>query len=276
MSLGLRGGQFGALFGNQQLKTGNTTLAEPFDDQAFVSRLQKLVSMLGSEQPGEAEAARRKLLDHLGAHRLSLTDVANRLRNGASQRPANGASFTQGAREMSLERQLSIARTAKQDADSALRRAEARLAETQQVLQQAAFDVGRALRGQARARFLAAIGWMAAAIACVLLMLQSARVPPAWMVHPRTAPKAMVALHAEEPDRTDTVMRLAPGEHYGTVLVQDLPVRLNPNDDAGVRAFLNRGMRVVIEQQARVGAQNWLEIRSVTGSGWVRGEDVLH
>lgn len=232
--------------------------------------------MLGSEQPGEAEAARRKLLDHLGTHRLSLTDVAIRLRQGAAQRPNNGASFTQGAREMSLERQLSIARVAKQDADSALRRAESRLAETQQVLQQAAFDVGRALRGQARARFSAALGWMAAAIACALLMLQSILMPPSWLVHPRGAPRAMVVLHAEEPDRTDIVMRLAPGEHYGTVLVQDLPVRLNPNDDAGVRAFLNRGMRVVIEQQARVGAQNWLQIRSVTGAGWVRGGDVLH
>jgi hypothetical protein len=58
--------------------------------------------------------------------------------------------------------------------------------------------------------------------------------------------------------------------------VQDLAMRLGPNDDAGVRAFLNRGMRVVIEQQVRVGLQTWLLIRSVTGSGWVRSGDILH
>jgi hypothetical protein len=258
------------------LGIGILKLAEPFDDVAFVSRLQKLVSMLGSEQPGEAEAARRKLLEHLGSHRLSLTDVAMRLRDGAAKGANNGASFTQGAREMSLERQLSIARAAKQEMESDLRRSEYQRAEMQQALQQAAFDVGRALGGQARARLLAALGWLAAAIGGVTIVLVLARMPAGWLSHRQGATSPVVVGRADAPEGSDFVMRLAPGEHYGTVLVQDLAVRLNPNEDAGVRAFLNRGMRVVIEQQVRVGLQNWLLIRSVTGSGWVRGGDVLH
>ena len=78
------------------------------------------------------------------------------------------------------------------------------------------------------------------------------------------------------PAADEASLRLAPGESFGTVLVQDLAIRLSPSEDAGVRAFLNRGMRVVVEQQVRLGLQNWLLVRSVTGSGWVRGGDVLH
>jgi hypothetical protein len=251
-------------------------LAEPFDDSAFVSRLQKLVSMLGSEQPGEAEAARRKLVDHLSSHRLSLTDIAMRLRDSAGKGVSNGASFTQGAREMSLERQLSIARAAKLDIEADLRRSEYQRSELQQAMQQAAFDVGRALRGQARARLLAALGWLSAAIAGVLVLLVTAKAPAGWVAHTQVVPRPAAVGRTDVAEGTELIMRLAPGEHYGTVLVQDLAVRLNPNDDAGIRAFLNRGMHVVIEQQVRVGPQIWLLIRSVTGSGWVRGGDVLH
>jgi hypothetical protein len=240
-----------------------------------MSRLQKLVSMLGSEQPGEAEAARRKLVEHLGTHRLSLTDVAMRLRDSGRVAPPPTASFTQGAREQSLERQLSIARGAKLEVESELRRAQLQVNNLQQALQQAAFDVGRALRGQAQARLLASLGWVAAAIAAVLVLLLAARMPAEQLIHPRAAQRATQALRAN-PEAGEQVMQLAPGEHYGIVLIQDMPVRLTPNEDAGVRAFLNRGMRVVIEQQARVGMQSWLLIRSVTGSGWVRGGDVLH
>lgn len=258
--------------------TGTTILAEPFDDAAFVTRLQKLLSMLGSEQPGEAEAARRKLMEHLGAHRLSLTDVGMRLKDRArpAAPPSPAGSFTQGAREQALERQLGIARNARMEAESELRRAQTQIADLQRALQEAAFEVGRSLRGRGQARLLASLGWVAAAVAAVMVLLLMARLPPQELLHPRAAQHPAQGVRAQAPDEADMLMRLSPGEHYGIVLVQDLPVRLNPNDDAGVRAFLNRGMRVVIEQQARVGMQSWLQIRSVTGSGWVRGGDVLH
>jgi hypothetical protein len=235
------------------------------------------MSLLGSEQPGEAEAARRKLVEHLNAHRLSLTDVGQRLRDGARPAANGGASFTGGARELGLERQLSIARAARAEAEAELRRVQIQVHELQAALQQSAFDVGRILRGQGRARALAGLGWTAAALALLMLLATLSRVPTRMILHPITAEsRPAPASRAQEEDSADSLMRLAPGEHYGVVLVQDLPLRLNPNDDAPVRAFLNRGMRVVIEQLVHIGPQSWLQIRSVTGTGWVRGGDVLH
>jgi hypothetical protein len=70
---------------------------------------------------------------------------------------------------------------------------------------------------------------------------------------------------------------LAAGERFGTVLVQDLAVRLTPNEFSSIRAFLNRGMRVVVvARQVSAGTQDWLFIRSITGSGWVRSGDISY
>ena len=242
---------------------------DPFSDTAFVSRLQKLLPMLASEQPGEADAARRKLLEHLGHHRLSLTDLALRLPAGRQ------ASFTQGAREMALERQLHIARISRQEAESDTQRAMVQVAELRHTMQQISFDTVRALQSQARTRLIAVAGWLLLAVLAALTMadhlhrngvLQGEAVVASdrSMLRPDTAPSK------------DAALILSPGESFGTVLVQDLAIRYSASDEAGVRAFLNRGMRVVVEQQVRVGAQSWLLIRSVTGSGWVRGGDVLH
>jgi hypothetical protein len=245
---------------------GAVSEVDPFGDAAFVSRLQKLLSMLGSAQPGEAEAARRKLLDHLGNHRLSPTDLAQRLGEGGPR-----AGFVQGARELSLERQLSIARAARQEAEGDAQLARQRVGELQQALQVAAFDVGRALQAQSRARLIACGGWLAAGLATFAAFSFHARLQPGeaddavpQIVQPRA------------PENADLLLRLSPGERFGTVLVQDLPMRLTPSNDAGVRAFLNKGMPVVVEQQVRSGAQTWLLIRSVTGTGWVRSGDILH
>jgi hypothetical protein len=60
------------------------------------------------------------------------------------------------------------------------------------------------------------------------------------------------------------------------VLVQDLALRLAPSEDAPVRAFLNRGTRVLVERSLRSGDQTWLLIRTASGSGYVRSGDVLH
>ena len=243
---------------------------DPFADTAFVTRLQKLLPMLASEQPGEADAARRKLLEHLGHHRLSLTDVALRLPAGART-----ASFTQGAREMSLERQLNIARISRQEAESDTQRAMMQVAELRRALQQAAFDVGHAVASQARVRLVAVAGWLMVAIVGSLAVAEHLHIEGLAQGEAVVASERRM-LRPEALPADDPSMHLAPGESFGTVLVQDLVVRLSPNEDAGVRAFLNRGMRVVVEQQLRVGLQNWLLVRSVTGTGWVRGGDVLH
>ena len=242
---------------------------DPFSDAAFVTRLQKLLPMLASEQPGEADAARRKLLEHLGHYRLSLTDVALRLPAGRQ------ASFTQGAREMGLERQLHIARISRQEAESDTQRAMMQVAELRHTLQQALFDTTRALHSQARTRLVAVAGWLLlATVGALAIADHMHRDGIAQGEAVVASDQAM--LRPDAAPATDNALRLSPGESYGTVLVQDLAIRYSPSDDAGVRAFLNRGMRVVVEQQMRVGVQSWLLVRSVTGSGWVRGGDVLH
>jgi hypothetical protein len=73
----------------------------------------------------------------------------------------------------------------------------------------------------------------------------------------------------------DEVMSMRPGEIVGHAAVQDLAIRLAPNNDATPRAFLNLGEPVVIQTQVHVGQQTWLLIRSITGNGWVRSGDVL-
>ncbi len=255
-------------------RVGQVTLATdpaPFEDTAFVSRLQKLLSMLGSEQPGEADVARRKLVEHLGNHRLSLTELGARLRAppAAAPRPSFGGA------EMGLDRQLYLARVARQEAEADTQRARQRITELSRSLQEAQVDFTRALQGQARTRLLALAGWLLAAGAGLLLwnhqthavtQASSAIVDrPASQAVARPAdPEDGQALHAAEDERP------------GTVLVQDLPVRLSPNDNGEVRAFLNRGTHVLIGRQTRVGVQTWLLIRTVTGSGWVRSGDVLH
>ncbi len=250
--------------------SGHVADTDPFADTAFVVRLQKLLPMLASEQPGEADAARRKLLEHLGHHRLSLTDLALRLPAGVRT-----ASFTQGAREMNLERQLNIARISRQEAESDMQRAMMQVAELRQALQQAAFDMGHAIAGQARIRLLAVVGWLMVAVVGCLAVAEHLHIEGmAQGEAVATADRRMLRPDVQPADESS--LHLAPGESFGTVLVQDLAIRLSPNEDAGVRAFLNRGMRVVVEQQVRMGMQNWLLVRSVTGSGWVRGGDVLH
>jgi len=244
---------------------------DAFSDGAFVSRLQKLLAMLASEQPGEAEAARRKLLEHLAGQRLSLTDVAQRLGSGAPR-----ASFTQGTREMTLERQLHIARVARQEVEADAQRALLRIAELQRALQDASMEVARVLSRQARLRLAAGCGWLLAVVVGALGMAQYR--------HMQGVAQGAAIVAADQPmlrpgtagEGNEAALQLAPGERYGTVLVQDLAIRLSPSEDATVRAFLNRGMRVVVQQQVRVGLQSWLLIRSVTGDGWVRSAAVLH
>ncbi len=245
----------------------------PFTDAAFTGRLQKLVPMLGSEQPGEADAARRKIGEHLAHFRLSFTDLANHLRD-AAPRPA--PSFTQQAREASLERQLAIARHAKEEAAHEAEAALHRVRVLEIELQQVTFEIARQLNSQARVRLAAAIACIVAA-ACLLIVVLprgggAVRQPTVIVTHNEGASGSPNGPPAGPEDLT---VARRPGEFVGRAAVQDLAIRLQPNDQAATRAFLNYGEAVVIQSQVRVGQQTWLLIRSITGSGWVRSGDVL-
>jgi hypothetical protein len=246
---------------------------DPFSDAAFTSRLQKLLSMLGSEQPGEADAARRKIGDHLAHHRLSFTDLAQNL--GHAPRPAPPG-FTQGARELSLERQLALARIAKEeaahDAESALYRVRVLEAE----LQQATFEIGRTVNSQGRVRAAAALACIVAAGCLIVVILPHGPPQPTTPAQPARQTGTNAPASGQLAQATaDPVAHLAAGERFGHAAVQDLAIRFSPNDEASIRAFLNYGEKIVIQAQVRVGPQTWLLVRSATGMGWVRSGDVL-
>lgn len=237
---------------------------DPFNDAAFTTRLQKLLSMLGSEQPGEAEAARRKISDHLAHHRLSFTDLAQHLRDGPVKQ--TGPSFTQGAREISLERQLAIARAAKEEAAHEAEAAINRVRYLEIELQQATFDIARTLNSQARIRIAAAVACIVAAGCLIVVVLPHSPSAP--------APSPPPAVRQVDPTG-DPTTHMAPSEVIGRAAVQDLAIRLSPNDQATIRAFLNYGEKVAIQNQVHIGPQTWFLIRSATGTGWVRAGDVL-
>ena len=248
---------------------------DPFTDAAFTGRLQKLLPMLGSEQPGEADAARRKIGEHLAHYRLTFTDLAQHF-EAMARRPAvggaHGASFSQGARELSLERQLMIARSAKEEAareaESALHRV--RILEIE--LQQATFEIARTLNSQARVRIAAALSCIVA-VACLIFVV----LPHGEGGNPqdRRRPRVVMVQPSGGMNNTPPAQAVGPGETVGHAAVQDLAIRLGPTDQADVRAFLNQGERVVIQHELRVGQQTWLLIKSETGIGWVRSGDVL-
>lgn len=245
---------------------------DPFSDAAFTGRLQKLLSMLGSEQPGEADAARRKIGEHLAHHRLSFTDLAQNLRDSA---PRTAPSFVQGARELALERQLAIARTAKEEAAHEAEAALHRVRILEIELQQATFEIGRSLNSQGRVRAAAAVACIVAAFCLIVVILPhgqpnaSAPSVPAQITHQPPAN------NAPQMGPGDPTAHVAPGEIMGRAAVQDLAIRLSPNDEATIRAFLNYGEKMVIQAQVKVGPQTWLLVRSATGVGWVRSGDVL-
>lgn len=248
--------------------------SDPFSDSVFLTRLAKLLPMLGSEQPGEAEAARHKLGEFLHQHRLTFLDLAQRL-------AASPGAAALAARANSLERQVQVARAAKSEADREANAANHRLHVLGAELEQSNDTVARLAQSERRLRALAAVGWCVGIIAAAILigpglMRSGGLHRVAYSTQGTANIEGPVHPQAGTPEQSDPAMHLLAGERPGEAAVQDLPIRLSPNDDATVRAFLNIGEHLAIRQEARVGGQNWLLVRTTTGTGWVRAGDVLH
>lgn len=104
-------------------------MADPFADPGFQERTRKLLGVLATTQPGEAEAARRKLLAHLEGHGASWSDLVDRLAGAApasglfQSRPGDRAAWL--AAEQRAQAAESRAVAASATAVQAVRRAEA-------------------------------------------------------------------------------------------------------------------------------------------------------
>lgn len=203
---------------------------DPFADPAFAERAAKLLAMLSTAHPAEADTARRKLLALIQAHGLSMTELAQRLRTGPAAAPDAGERARRLAEETRrLMRLAAAAETRAAAASVAQARAERR-----------AHRLGLLAAGLAAA--------LAGSITLLVLALPGRRdTPPvpvaAWSPPPREAGPRYVA-------STAALFAI-------------------PSPEARVRALLPRGTQVVVLRQMRRGGLSWVQVRSPLGEGWL-------
>jgi hypothetical protein len=124
-----------------------------------------------------------------------------------------------------------------------------------------------------RFRLWALAGWAATAIVLIFALGPTLlHLKPNGLNITQVAP---VTGRPHEQDESAAILRIQPGERAGTAAVQDLAIRLGPNDQATIRAFLNRGEPVAILRTEHIGPQTWLLVRTATGTGWARSGDVM-
>lgn len=223
-----------------------------------MARLGKLLPMLGSSQPGEADAARNKLLEHLGHHRLSMNDLAERLgaSGGSAARPS-----VFGDPRPDLQQALEATRLAENRAYTLVR---------QNAVLRRQLDQTEGARQKlaTRRNTTAAI----AASGYGLLLLGAVVVHEGWL------PTAEVVRQVRS-DGPVTVQYSFPvpkldgdsqsGERTATVLVQDQPVHAEPNAASSIRTYLPRGTSVVVTHMLMSGGLEWSQVHSDAGSGYI-------
>ncbi len=247
-----------------------TTLQDPdpFADPAFLDRFSKLLPMLGSGQANEADTARRKLLEHLGQHRLTLTDVATRIR-----RPPQAASpAARGGNEAELMRELDLVRHAQRASEQMARSALQQNAQLQHrathaETAQLAAQVHR--RGERIAMF-AATALAVALLAVVVLDHMPGRPPLDAAASPIAATMQPTRPPLNEPDAS----ALGDGERVGNVLSHDIAVRADPAPDSHIVGFLAHGTAIVVVRETEADGVKWVLVRSNAGVGYIPASSV--
>ncbi len=216
--------------------------------------------MLGSSQAGEADAARTKLLEHLTQHRLSLSDLADRLRaSGAGATSGRAAGF--GDPRPDLQQALEAVRLAENRAHLLVRQNSVLRRKLDQV-------EGARLRLAARRSRALVLGLSGyACLAGFALLVFTGWLPlqddvrqvrsggPVTVQYSFPAPKLESGGEA--------------GERTATVLVQDQPVHAEPNPGSTIRTYLPRGTAVVVMRMVMSGGLEWSQVRSEAGSGYI-------
>lgn len=231
---------------------------DAFRDQAFVSRLSKLLPMLGSSQAGEAEAARTKLLEHLSHHRLSLNDLAERLGGAPASRSYSRRDAADVPR-LDLQQALEAARLAENRAHTLVRQN----AVLRRQLDQA--ELGRQ-KLTARRNYGLIVG-----ISGYVFLGLGALIVFGGVFQP-TAPPPAIATADQPVTIQSTFPRPSLDGDTGrtaTVLADSQPVRADPIPGSPVRTYLPRGTSVQELYRVTRNGLEWSQIRSDAGVGFI-------
>ena len=211
--------------------------------------------MLASDQEAEAETARRKLLDHLAQHGVSISDLTARLRQAPSATLDAMSRETLQHAEYRAQR-AETARTAAEGMNSRL----LRIADQARRRLWTAWAVSAGLAGT-----LAMVGLVYLLADLGASDVKIARANTVQQVEPRVADSVR---SRDEPAPPNTEAQPSGartvGEWTGTV---QLTAELldEANSAAQRRAMLDPGARVLVLQTGPV----WLHVRSEHGDGYV-------
>ena len=227
---------------------------DPFTHEDFRDRLGKLLRLLASDHDAEAEAARRKLLQHLAHHGVTLSDLTAHLgevHDGAATAPPDA---------------LRHAAVRAQRAESAHRAAE----EMNTRLLRSLEDARRRARvASVAACVLAASALLAGgSLLAVRMWPWRTSVPTVQQMAPRVSDMVgrttLAPATTPAPATTTPDAARQPGEWIGTV-VQPAELLEEPDSAAQRRAMLDSGARVMVMQ----GGPNWLRVRTERGDGYI-------
>lgn len=211
------------------------------------------MAMMASDQPGEAEAARRKLLMHLEVHGAGWADLVDRVDVPSS------AVVEHASMERRAERAEAGLREAAATATGALKRAE---------------------RAERRARVaLVALGGVvagsAAVLAGVLLFRPAAPVAPAVPPQSAAVVQGMGTGPGSPPSRVaGAVQQGQPSGQVGYVGADGAVLRQALAGSGGAARPLPGGAPVVVVGRTQFEGAEWFRVRSEQGEGFLPAEAV--
>lgn len=229
-------------------------VSDPFLDPLFRDRARKLLAVLASDQPGEAEAARRKLLLHLETHGAAWSDLVDRVDVPSSVLVERQA----------LRQWVDQAEAGLRDAQAAAAAADAR--------------AGRADR-RARLAFFLLGGGMAvgtALAAALLLRVPPAAAPigpPTRLAEQASGPAPPLVPLPSRPGAPGPARDAQVGGQVAYVRADGAPLR--PALAGAVPARpLPGGAPVVVVGRAQYEGAEWFRVRSEQGEGFLPAEAV--
>ena len=221
---------------------------DPFTHEDFRDRLGKLLRLLSSDQEAEAEAARRKLLQHLAHHGVSLNDLTAHLGEIHESAPAPAMDTM---RDMALRAQR--AEIAHRAAEQMNERLLSRLQHVRRQLLTAWILAGT---------LAMAIALAVAVVSGTQFLRRQDVATTVQQIAPRVS-DAVRGANQSSAQTGDPALR-EPGEWIGT-LTQPAELLDGPDSAAQRRSMLDVNARVLVLGSGPV----WLHVRTEHGDGYV-------